>query len=84
LNASRRRKEKRGYHKGDEVRLIAESTRELREIRQLLCSAGFKPGKPFAKRSQWVQPLYGRSVVAQFLKSIGKTRESKRIKKQIR
>lgn len=84
LNAKRRRKEKRGYHKGDEIRLVAESTRELREIGQLLRSAGFEPGTPFAKHSRWVQPLYGRNAVAEFSKLIGEKGESKRKKKQTR
>jgi hypothetical protein len=56
-----------GYKKGDEVRLVAESAAELRIIRRALRAAGFLPGRPFAKSSQWRQPVYGRAAVARFL-----------------
>jgi hypothetical protein len=61
----------RGYKKGDEVRLVAESKAELRVIRRLLRQAGFQPGRPFAKSRQWRQPLYGRAAVARFLALVG-------------
>jgi hypothetical protein len=67
LNPARRAKLKRRYHKGDEVRLVAESVAELRAIRRLLRAAGFKPGRPFAKARQWRQPVYGRAAVTRFL-----------------
>ena len=53
--------------KGDELRFVARSQAELTEIQELLRSAGFKPGKPFAKGKQWRQPVYGRESVARFL-----------------
>jgi hypothetical protein len=55
------------YKKGDEVRVVADSERELREIRRLLRAAGFRPGRPFAKGLQFRQPIYGREAVARFL-----------------
>ncbi len=63
----RRKKEKRRYKKGDEVRLVANNRAELRLIRRLLKQAGFKPGRPFAKARQYRQPVYGRTEVARFL-----------------
>lgn len=61
----------RGYKKGYEVRLVANSAAELRAIRRLLRAAGFEPGRPFAKSRQWRQPVYGRQSVALFLSLIG-------------
>jgi hypothetical protein len=55
------------YKKGSEVRLVADTVRELRLIRRLLRQAGFKPGRPFRKAGQYRQPLYGQEVVAKFL-----------------
>jgi hypothetical protein len=66
-NAKRLRREKRTYKKGDEVRLVAESWKELQAIRGLLREAGFAPSRPFRKANQWRQPLYGRDDVARFL-----------------
>jgi len=60
----------RGYKKGDEVRLTAESPKELARIRALLERAGFRPGKPFVKGRQYRQPVYGREAVRQFLELI--------------
>jgi hypothetical protein len=71
VNATRREEEGRLYHKGDEVRLVAHTKVELIYLRDLLERAGFKPGRPFQKGSQFRQPLYGREAVAQFLALIG-------------
>lgn len=71
-NPKRLAKEGRDYKKGDEIRLVAASAAELKEIRRLLKAAGFTPGNPFQKSNQWRQPLYGRQAVADFLKLIGK------------
>jgi hypothetical protein len=57
----------RRYRKGDEVRLTANSTLELRVVRQLLREAGLTPGRPFVKGRQYRQPVYGRQAVARFL-----------------
>jgi hypothetical protein len=66
-NPRRRKREKRRYKKGDEIRLIAQSKWQLRCIRRLLRQAGFKPGRAFAKGRQFRQPVYGRKEVARFL-----------------
>ncbi|HEV3004049.1 MAG TPA: hypothetical protein VGX78_06280 [Pirellulales bacterium] len=69
-----RRKQHEGYKtykKGDEVRLVAESLRELALVRRLLRRAGFRPRRPFRKGNQYRQPLYGRQTVARFLTLIG-------------
>jgi hypothetical protein len=59
------------YKKGDEIRLVANTKRELRAIRRLLKEAGFKPGRSFPKANQYRQPVYGRREVARFLEFIG-------------
>lgn len=55
------------YKKGDEVRLVADTKRELALIRRLLRQAGFKPGRSFVKGRQYRQPVYGREEVSRFL-----------------
>jgi hypothetical protein len=70
-----RLREGRTYHKGEEVRLVANSLAELRTIRRLLRTAEFSPGRPFQKHSRWCQPLYGRETVARFLELIGKSKK---------
>jgi hypothetical protein len=62
------------YKKGHEVRLVANSMRELAEIRRLLVAAGFKPGRPFVKGAQYRQPVYGKPVVEHFLELVGERR----------
>lgn len=59
------------YKKGDEVRLVAKSRAELKEIRRLLRLAGFKTRRPFSKGRQFRQPIYGRGEVARFLALLG-------------
>lgn len=66
------------YKKGYEVRLVADSQVELREVRRLLRAAGFEPGRPFAKANQWRQPLYGRQAVTRFLQLVGQEPSTKR------
>lgn len=61
----------RVYKKGDEVRLVANSLRELIAIRRLLRAAGFRVSRPFAKAEQYRQPVYGRQAVARFLELTG-------------
>ena len=73
LNPKRRAAESQNYKKGDEVRLVAKSSAELREIRRLLRAAAFDPGRPFRKGTQWVQPVYGRAVMDRFLNLIRKS-----------
>ncbi len=62
------------YKKGDEVRLVADSTDELLFIRRLIVQVGLKPGRAFRKALQYRQPIYGREAVARFLKLIGEER----------
>lgn len=69
-NPERQATEGQKYKKGDEVRLVAESMSELAVIRRLLKRAGFKPGRPFAKGRQFLQPIYGRQAVARFLELV--------------
>lgn len=62
----RRKKNPRTYKMGYEIRLVAQTKRELALIRRLLRSVGLKPGKPFSKVNQWCQPIYGKSAVERF------------------
>ncbi len=66
------------YKKGYEIRLVADSQVELREVRRLLRAAGFEPGRPFAKSNQWRQPVYGRLAVTRFLQLVGEKPPTKR------
>ena len=70
-NPDRLAAEGRGYKKGDEIRLVADTAGDLKVIRQLLRAAGFDPGRPFQKSNQWRQPVYGRAAVARFLALVG-------------
>jgi hypothetical protein len=72
VDAIRKQVQGRLYKKGAEVRLVARSTAELKEIRRLLKQAGFKRARPFAKGRQWRQPVYGVAEVARFLTLVGK------------
>jgi hypothetical protein len=74
VNMSRRKSEgSQAYKKGDEVRLTADSRKELAEIRRLLKRAGFQLARPFRKSLQYRQPVYGRPEVARFLELISRT-----------
>lgn len=70
-NATRRDVEGRNYKKGDEVRLVADSRKELTELRRLLRAAGFKYGRPFRHARQFRLPVYGRKQVSRFLELVG-------------
>jgi hypothetical protein len=67
VNEERRRELGQKYKKGYEVRLVARSKEELENMRRSLEKVGFKPGKPYKKRAQFVQPIYGKSAVAWFV-----------------
>jgi hypothetical protein len=56
----------REYKKGYEIRLVARSQRELSTMRRLLRQVDLRPGKPFPKHNQWVQPVYGRDSMDRF------------------
>ena len=66
MNEERRKAEGQKYKKGYEVRLVAKSKEELEDMRQLLQQFGFKPGNPYKKFLQFVQPVYGKSAVEWF------------------
>jgi len=53
----------RAYRKGWEVRFILRDLDEVTIVESLLRQLGFHPGKPFAKHSNWVVPVYGQEVV---------------------
>ncbi|HYM94586.1 MAG TPA: hypothetical protein VET23_10635 [Chitinophagaceae bacterium] len=64
-----RKRKKEGsqvYKKGYEIRLLAATRKELKIINILLKKSGFKPGKPFTKGTQFVQPVYGKEAVKEF------------------
>jgi len=70
-NIARRKREGcRNYKKGYEIRFVADNKEELQKIRSLLRKAGFKTGKPYSKRSQIVQPIYGKNFYEEFRKFI--------------
>jgi hypothetical protein len=66
-NQDRRAAERSRYKKGHEVRLVARSQGELERMRSLLVAAGFEPGRPYAQRPGFRQPVYGSEQVARFL-----------------
>lgn len=51
------------YKKGYEARFVVATRQELESVRRLLKAAGFRAGKPFAKHTKLVQPVYGRDAV---------------------
>jgi len=63
------------YKKGDEIRLVANSSDELTEIRHLLAQAGIKAGRPFRKSNQFRQPIYGREQIAFFLSAVAENKQ---------
>ena len=82
----------RAYKKGYEIRLVARSQRELSTMRRLLRQVDLRPGKPFPKHNQWVQPVYGRDSMDRFKTWVeefariqdGKTAPSGKVKKVAR
>ena len=65
-NLNRREKEPRDYKKGYEIRIAADTLREIREIRKLLRQVDIQGGKPFKKHSRWIQPIYGKEEMREF------------------
>ena len=59
------------YKRGFELRFVARSETELKQINRLLRDAGFKPGKPYQKGRQNVQPVYGRETVKKLCAVLG-------------
>src|SRR5215471_7561379 len=66
-NEERLREGSQSYKKGDEVRIMADSLKDLHSIRALLMEAGFVPPRPFLKGRRFCQPIYGREAVTRFL-----------------
>lgn len=62
----RREEEPVTYKKGYEIRFVTRSQKQLLLIRRLLRQVGLKPGKPFRKRDDWIQPVYGRQALEEF------------------
>lgn len=56
------------YKKGYELRFTARTQTELKKVRGLLARAGYRPGNPYGKGQQWIQPVYGREAVERFCK----------------
>ena len=67
-NPKKRKRYGAEYKKGYEVRLVAETKAELREIRRLLKEAEFKVSRSFEKNYRYVQPVYGHDAVERFLR----------------
>lgn len=68
-DAARRKSEKAAYHKGFEVRFVMPDAASAKRVRTLLLRQGFKPGALYRKRSQVVQPVYGRAAVEWFIQA---------------
>ncbi len=64
---ARRAQEGEQYHKGYEVRIILYTAEELALVRTLILDAGLKPGRPYKRRGDIVQPVYGRKAVERFV-----------------
>lgn len=62
------------YKKGDEIRLVARDEAELDRFRELLVTAGFRPGKAYFQDTGWRQPIYGRMQVEEFLEMVAGVR----------
>jgi hypothetical protein len=65
-NQARREEMRTTYKMGWEVRLPLKSRAELAEVRIHLKNIGLRPGKPFRKSLQWVQPIYGKAAFETF------------------
>ena len=63
----RDKRQKRKYHKGYEIRLVALDRAELAEIRRALRAASFECGRTFEKAARRVVPVYGKKQVERFL-----------------
>lgn len=74
-DSERRGQEPSAYKKGYEVRMIAQSAAELRQMQRMLRAAGFRLGRPYERWSRIVQPLYGREQVHHFLEAVARVCE---------
>lgn len=66
-NLERRKAESRTYKMGYEIRLVAFTKRELADLRRAIRKVGLRPGTPFVKVQRWIQPIYGRDAMDQFV-----------------
>ena len=57
----------RRYKKGDEIRFVVSSKKELAAAERWLRQIAVRPGKPFSKGLQFALPVYGRDEVKQLL-----------------
>jgi hypothetical protein len=73
-NRRKRKQLKERYKKGYEVRLILNTKTELAIARRLLRRLHFKLGRPYQKRSQLVQAVYGKVMCERFRKLIVPTK----------
>lgn len=73
VDFERRKAEGQKYKKGYEVRLVASSLDELRQIQELLIEAGLSFGRPYLKARRIVQPIYGRANFERFLELMGES-----------
>lgn len=72
-----RRKEGAGqYKKGYEIRLVAFTQAELKQIRGLLKQTHLQAGKPYAKGARFVQPIYGKESVEHFCETLARAKTS--------
>jgi hypothetical protein len=77
-NAGRRKKEgSQDYKKGYEVRLVAYTAAEAKELNGLLKKAGLSPGKAFDKVKRIVVPIYGKEAYDRFEGIVGAARMNK-------
>ena len=65
-NIRRRKIEKRQYHAGYEVRLVASDEEELNLVRSCLRAVELRPGREFTKVNKFVLPIYGKAQVEHF------------------
>jgi hypothetical protein len=73
----RTKPQKRKYHKGYEIRLVAFDYQELVEIRRALRAAEFTHGQPFDKVGRRVVPVYGKEQVERLLALVAESQKRK-------
>lgn len=77
-NENLRKLKGKHYKKGYEVRLVANDENELVEINSLVEEAGFRVRKPFKKHNRFIQPIYGKKIVAKFQIYLARTNRIKK------
>lgn len=74
----RRQEKKAAYKKGYEIRFVAQNYKEYLEIRKLLKTLGYLPGKAFMKGAQRVIPVYGKENYLAFRQLMKNKRSGKK------